>query len=116
MVGTLFRRVCRRVILRGGFFANSIKWTFSVDSPVENAIFVALNVTLYMRIPSSLAAFAVCILMAFSHAFPMRAGERALQTPSQPADSALTAYYKLCKAHRADAADSRTKYKHTFSF
>lgn len=56
-----------------------------------------------MRIPSSLAAFAVCILMAFSHAFPMRAGERALQTPSQPADSALTAYYKLCKAHRADA-------------
>ena len=33
----------------------------------------------------------------------MRAGERALQTPSQPADSALTAYYKLCKAHRADA-------------
>lgn len=56
-----------------------------------------------MRIPSSLAAFAVCILMAFSHAFPMRAGERALQTPSQPADRALTAYYKLCKAHRADA-------------
>ena len=56
-----------------------------------------------MRIPSSLAAFAVCILMAFSHAFPMRAGERALQTPSQPADSALAAYYKLCKAHRADA-------------
>jgi len=89
MAGTLFRRVCRPVILRGGFFANSIKWTFSVDSPVENAIFVALNVTLYMRIPSSLAAFAVCILMAFSHAFPMRAGERALQTPSQPADSAL---------------------------
>ena len=56
-----------------------------------------------MRIPSSLAAFAVCMLFACAYALSVRAGERALQTPSQPADSALTAYYKLCKAHRADA-------------
>ena len=57
-----------------------------------------------MRIPSSLAAFAVCMLFACAYALPVRAGERTMQIASSHAvDSALTAYYRLCKAHRAGA-------------
>lgn len=57
-----------------------------------------------MRIPSSLAAFAVCMLFACAYALSVRAGERTMQiASSHAADSALTAYYRLCKAHRADA-------------
>lgn len=57
-----------------------------------------------MRIPSSLAAFAVCMLFACAYALPVRAGERTMQiASSHAADSALTAYYRLCKAHRAGA-------------
>ncbi|MCD7793927.1 MAG: HAMP domain-containing histidine kinase [Alistipes sp.] len=56
-----------------------------------------------MRIPSFLTAFTVCILFAFAHTFPVRAGEQAGPVLSQAADSALTAYYKICREHRADA-------------
>lgn len=73
-------------------------------SPVEKAIFVSFNVTFCMRIRSIFTAFAVCSAFAFCTAFPVRANGHTAQTsPSQPADSALTAYYKICKEHRADA-------------